>query len=78
MEDKIINKSMLFWPNMDDNVADDINAVKRHIYLQGAIAAEKDVAERLYKALKGLGLHKHSIALNVLRIAGIELPKDKK
>lgn len=37
----------------------------------------EDVIQRLYDALKGLGLEKHSIVFNVLKIAGIELPKAK-
>jgi hypothetical protein len=44
----------------------------------GALWMEEDMTERIHKALKGLGLEKHSVALNVLRIAGIELPKKEK
>ena len=77
MKDRIIEKSMQLWPNQEGNVEDDINAYKRYIYLQGAIKGEEDVIQRLYDALKGLGLEKHSIVFNVLKIAGIELPKAK-
>lgn len=76
MTQQIINKSLELFPNMEGNVEDDINAAKRYIYLQGSIEGENEVVERLHKALKGLGLDKHSIALNVLKIAGIELPKN--
>ena len=75
MNAQIIDKSYLLYPNQEDNIADDINAAKRYIFQIGAIEGQRDLIERIHTALKGLGLEKHSIALNVLKIAGIELPK---
>lgn len=77
MNEQIINKSFLLYPNQEDNVADDINATKRYIFQIGAIEGQRELVERLHTALKGLGLQKHSIALNVLKIAGIKLPKEE-
>lgn len=44
----------------------------------GAKWALERQAEAIFNSLKGLGLEKHSIALNVLRIAGIKLPEPPK
>lgn len=44
-------------------------------FFDGAKWALQQQQNDLHAALKGLGLDKHSIALNVLKIAGIELPK---
>lgn len=78
MDAKLVNKSYELFPLCEGNVEDDINASKRWIFQQGAIEGQRHLIERLHKSLKGLGLEKHSIALNVLKIAGIELPKSKK
>lgn len=44
-------------------------------FVDGAKWAMDQQQNNLHSALKGLGLDRHSIALNILRIAGIELPK---
>jgi hypothetical protein len=77
MKANIVDKSYELFPLCKGNIEDDINATKRWIFQQGAIEGEKEIIERLHKALKALRLDKHSIALNVLKIAGIELPNNK-
>lgn len=47
-------------------------------FVDGVKWALEQQQNDLHSALKGLGLDKHNIALNVLRIAGIDLPKPRK
>lgn len=67
----------------EENIADDFYVIDAIRNLSPGVLwqiqnEESEITERLHKALKGLGLEKHSIALNVLKIAGIELPKNEK
>jgi len=72
---RISELAVHLFPSQEGNMEDDINASKRFIFELGALQGAQDVVDRIHSALKGLGLEKHSIALNVLKIAAIELPK---
>lgn len=45
----------------------------KEAFEQGAKWALEQQSIEIYNALKGLGLEKHSIALNVLKITGIKV-----
>jgi hypothetical protein len=72
MKQTITEKANELFPNHEDIAVDVLNEEKRYIYQMGA----QEVVTRIHNALKGLQLDKHGIALNVLKIAGIEPPKN--
>ena len=60
-----------------DELGRDIAIRSRNGFISGAEWAITQQTARLHAALKQLHLDKHPTALNVLKVAGIELPKNK-